>query len=418
MGIYRIFITILLFTGAICGQDQLYRYFKIALQNNPTLKAKTSEYLSALENSHQAGALPDPQLMAGALVQPVQTRNGPQQARISISQHFPWFGTQKTQKRIASAQAEALHATLEEEKSSLFYELSRVYFDLYVIEESLRQTDRTLKILDTLGRVLVLRIETGSASLVDRLKLEMEQADIQTKKSSLEDEKNVTSVRFNALMGVESSAVVDIPKQLWSIEHNETKETLWQEILQNNHQIQFLDQQKRVFEQKKRLASYNGWPNISLGLEYLIIGNSGNSMPLEHDGRDAIVFPVVGLSLPLHRGKYKAMAREAELMARAVTEKREALLNNLALMLAEADAQYRDAHRRITHYETQLHRADSALHVLETEYAAEGKQFTELLMMSTKRLQYALSREQGRADALTALARISYLRGRTKGEEK
>ncbi len=94
---YNIIIGILflLISSMVSAQDDLVGYLQTSAQNNPGLKARFNEYLAALEVAPQVKSLPDPQLAFGYFIQPVETRVGPQQFKISVSQMFPWFGTLK-----------------------------------------------------------------------------------------------------------------------------------------------------------------------------------------------------------------------------------------------------------------------------------------------------------------------------------
>ena len=101
----------------------LDRYLIIAAENNPGLESRFNEYLAALEVSPQVKALPDPQLAFGYFIQPVETRVGPQEFRISASQMFPWFGTLKSKENVAIQTAKAKYEAFEEAKSKLFNEI-------------------------------------------------------------------------------------------------------------------------------------------------------------------------------------------------------------------------------------------------------------------------------------------------------
>src|SRR5665648_328374 len=94
-------ILFLLFSSLVSAQDDLGRYLQTAAENNPGLKARFNEYLAALEIAPQVKALPDPQLAFGYFIQPVETRVGPQQFKISATQMFPWFGSLKARENSA-----------------------------------------------------------------------------------------------------------------------------------------------------------------------------------------------------------------------------------------------------------------------------------------------------------------------------
>ena len=74
------------------NQDPLDDYLEMAAKNNPELKSIFNSYLAVWERIPQARALPDPTVMFSIFTSPVETRVGAQNAGISLSQAFPWFG--------------------------------------------------------------------------------------------------------------------------------------------------------------------------------------------------------------------------------------------------------------------------------------------------------------------------------------
>jgi hypothetical protein len=101
-------IIILVLLGSVLGYAQtLDDYFKIAAESNPGLQAKYSAFEAAMQRVEQVNTLPDPNFSFGYFISPVETRVGPQRARFSLTQMFPWFGTLKKQGNAAALMAEA-----------------------------------------------------------------------------------------------------------------------------------------------------------------------------------------------------------------------------------------------------------------------------------------------------------------------
>ena len=73
--------------------QSLKDYQQLAVEQNPSLMARYKAFEVAMTRVQQINALPDPTLSFGYFVSPVETRVGPQRARFSLTQMFPWFGT-------------------------------------------------------------------------------------------------------------------------------------------------------------------------------------------------------------------------------------------------------------------------------------------------------------------------------------
>jgi outer membrane protein TolC len=86
----------------------LESYLSRAQSTNPQLKAFQQRYAAAMQRIPQASALPDPMFQITSFVESVQTRTGPQENVLMLSQKIPWFGKLSSRADAASIEAEAL----------------------------------------------------------------------------------------------------------------------------------------------------------------------------------------------------------------------------------------------------------------------------------------------------------------------
>ena len=90
------------------GQAQeVEQFLRIAEENQPEISAAYTEFEAALQKSPQVASLPDPTLTVSAFGQMMETRLGSQEARFSLMQMFPWFGTLEARGTVADLQAES-----------------------------------------------------------------------------------------------------------------------------------------------------------------------------------------------------------------------------------------------------------------------------------------------------------------------
>ena len=111
--------------------QNLEEYFQIAAENNPGLEAKYKAFEAALERIPQANSLQDPTFSFGYFISPVETRVGPQRARFSLTQMFPWFGTLKASGDVATLNAEAQYQVFLDARHKLYYQVAAAYYPLY-----------------------------------------------------------------------------------------------------------------------------------------------------------------------------------------------------------------------------------------------------------------------------------------------
>jgi cobalt-zinc-cadmium efflux system outer membrane protein len=407
---YNIVIGILylLISSVASAQDDLGSYLQTAAQNNPGLKARFNEYMASLELGPQVKALPDPQLAFGYFIQPVETRVGPQQFKISVSQMFPWFGTRKAEGNSAIMMAKAKYEAFEEAKSMLFNDVRSTYYNLYFTDKAISVTDENLTLLNSFQKLSLIKVEAGIVSVVDEYRIEMEIGDMVNQLALLKDKYGALQIMFTNLLNTDNASPVKIPQQLWDSEPGLPKEAIKDSIMVQNHQLLSLDMQAQSLHYKQEIARLAGNPDFKIGADYTIVGKGNNNMA----GTDAIMLPTVGITIPLYRNKYKSMLNEAVYMETAKKEEKINKQNILETVFEQTWKDFSDAKRRVILNEKQADLARKSLKLLETEYITSSKNFEEILRMERKLLLYQLELEKARADKQAAISFISYLMGK------
>lgn len=385
----------------------LERYLVMAAENNPGLKSRFNEYMAALEVAPQVRALPDPQLAFGYFIQPVETRVGPQEFRISASQMFPWFGTLKAKEDVAIQMAEAKYEAFEEAKSRLFNDVRGTYYNLYFNRKAIGIVRDNIQILNTFQKLALIKVEAGIVSLVDEYRIEMEIGDLENHLALLRDQQFSLEVAFFNLLNSEREEVL-LPKVLWDRGPALTKQALLDSIMIGNHQLIGLEMQREVQVFRQASARKSGGPDFSVGLDYIFVGHGENNL----SGKDAFVFPKIGITIPLYRNKYKAMVDEAVYLEAAKANEKIDRENMIKTLFENTWKELSDADRRIILYAHQVQLADQSIKLLETEYTTANQHFEEILRMERKQLFYALELEKARSDKQAAVSFIDYLAGK------
>ena len=407
---FSILVILLLSQGLtrLTAQPSLERYLQVAAENNPGLKARFSEYMASLERIPQAGSLPDPQVAFAYFISPVETRMGPQRFRISASQMFPWFGTLQARENVAAQSAKASFEAFEEARAKLFHEVRSNYYTLYFTRRALSITAENLELLSSLSQLARTRIESGMASSLDEYRLEMETGDLENQLARLVDNEELLTVMFNNLLHVEREDPVETPALLPETELGISMQDALDTIRSVNPQLKGLALEQEALQYREEVAVKMGKPGFTVGLDYINVGSGPDQLP----GTDAVVFPMVGISIPLYRSKYKAMVNETIRLREAKGAERVEKTNLLEDLLEKSWKEYLDAGRRITLYQSQMELADQSVSLLETSYANGESDFEEVLRMERKLLNYRLELEKARADKQASRSFIFYLMGK------
>jgi len=238
--------------------------------------------------------------------------------------------------------------------------------------------------------------------------VQIEINELENQLANLKDKQWALETSFRNLLNANNDFVINFPENLWRTDFPLTKQAALDSIQSKNHQLLQLEFKQAALAFKKKAAKLEGRPDFKIGLDYIFIGEGENNL----SGKDAFVFPTVGITIPLYRNKYKAMVQEVAYQELANEKKKESKSNTLETLFEKTWKDYLDADRRINLNKNQVDLARKSLKILETEYATANKNFEEILRMERKVLQYHLALEKAVADKQATIAFIYYLMGK------
>lgn len=465
--ILLLFLVLYSYTDAISQEiDPLMNYLELATKNNPTVLQRYAEYEAALQKIPQVGSLPDPELSAGVFLSPMELIGGNQLADIRLMQMFPWFGTLKAAKDEMSLMAKAKFESFRDAKLQVLYETQKTWFDLYKIDQAIKISQKNLDILSTLERLSLIKfksasisgVSTSSASssmrnsvsqsvsgssgmggmggnstnnssstiiqpsrsmpsnamsssggsgLTDLYRIQIEISDLENDIALLNDQKNTIVARFNAVLNRPSQELVKITDTIRSNSLNIPLLAVSDSMLVQNPMLSMLNYEKQSLVARKEMVTKMGYPMIGLGLNYSLIGKNEMST-LEMNGNDMIM-PMVTVTLPIYRKKYKAMKTEVEKLETATDHQLVATSNSLKTEYFETVQNYEDAHRKIALYAKQYSLANQSLNILVKSFSASSANLTDLLIIQQQTLNYELKQVEAVADFNTAIAKLNRL---------
>ncbi len=402
---HTIIIITLLILQISPAQNKLPDYLETAAQNNPELKTAFNRYRAALEKVPQVRSLPDPQLMFGYFIKPVETKTGPQEFKISLTQMFPWFGTLKIAGESQTLKAKAIYETFEQTKTKLYNKVRQTYYNLYFIEKQIGLTKENLTLLLRFRDLAQNKIAAGTAGVTDELRARMAVNQAQTDLDALQDKKQVLLNTFRNLLNVDANFKVELPvnldkKLLPNLTALKTQ-------LVDNHLIKRKNYLIETYKAKQELAHKAGLPKLSVGLDYINIGQGMNT-----NGFNDAIMVRAGIAIPIFRKKYKAMVTENRLLTEAGESEKEAILDELDNKLTGAYARYEDALRRIGLYARQKQLAQRSTDILQRAYISDSKNFEEILRMERRYIKYAVQYEKALSDLHKNIAEIEFLIGK------
>ena len=401
----NVFTIILVLISMGSYSQTLEEYFKIAAENNPGLLSQYKEFEAVLQKVPQVSTLPDPSLSFGYFVSPVETRVGPQKARFSLTQMFPWFGTLKAQGDAAALMAEAKYQSFLDAKNKLYYEVSAAYFPLYELQEWMKIEERNIEILESYKTISNSKFKNGVGTLVDVLRVDIFLKESQTNLEILKKKERPLLTTFNKLLNRGEFEPVSISETLEidMLSFDNGKDSL----LVDHPLLNSLELKVKAVEASERAAIKQGFPKIGLGLDYVMV-DKRTDMVVPDNGKD-VLMPMVTLSLPIFRKKYKAAVKEAQLMQESYslqkTEMTNSLLSNYEMAFFDIEQQT----ELVSLFDEQITESEQALNLLFTSYGNSGKDFEEVLRMQQQLLTYDKLKITALKQYKIALAKLNYI---------
>ena len=385
-------------------------YLIEAAENNPGLKSSYFEFEAAMQKTAQVKALPDLSLSFGYFISPVETRVGPQRAKFSLVQMFPWFGTNETKVNSNEFYAQSKYQEFLEHKNELHFRVKVAYYPLYELAEHIKRQQENLDILKTYKRLATVTFSNGKGDMVDVIRTDIMIDDAEINLQLLKDQINSLEIAFNRLLNRADSLEVFVLDSLniTSLEYNYRKDSL----LEKNPSLQSIDYKIQGARAQEETANKQGLPTFGVGIDY-VITDKRTDIDIPDNGKNAFM-PMVSMSLPIFRGKYQSSIKEAQFVQSALASRKLEMENQLISSYEMTRYELDKAVQLVGLYNDQIIKTQQAINLINTAYSNSGRDFEEVLRMQQQLLKYEMAKATAIKSYYLALAKIDYLTSKSE----
>jgi len=427
--------------------DELQHYLAQTAGNHPALKARHAEWLAALEMIPQAKALDDPMFGYTHFVQ-----SEGKKFAFMVEQMFPWFGTLKLRGNQAALEAEAARYRMFAERDRVFAAVKQAYFEYAYLADQLEILRAQAEILSYMEDVVTSKYSLALSSEAELLRIQSELIEVRDRLERLERLRPAASARLSQAMGLPKGTDLPWPQDFALAPEMPDADVVVAEVLAQNPMLHAYDAMAERGEVAIELARKKGWPNLSLGIEYMEMENMKREVPAPSlSGPTSMGSPSTGMggggsspaatassyppprtitrrekvdddlsitlkvSLPIWRRAMRAGVAEAAYRRDAVLHEKAqetlALESEARLILYEME----DARRRLHVYgEALVPQAARTFESLQNSYAADaGASFLDVFESVRELLDFNLEQVAAVRDLQTAAARLEVLLGRS-----
>ena len=390
------------------AQTPIDELLLIAGENNPKLKAQYDLYQAALQRIDQHGALPDPTLSFGYFISPVETRVGPQRFKLSISQMFPWLGTNKQKGSLARAQAKVEFERFMDLRNELFLNVKSTYADLYLLHQEMDFKKEEVAILQSFEPTVRTKYESNLVSLTDLIRVQISVENANSELSILEKKESALLSQLNTLLNRPLTTPLS---NLSILEEQAPEASMLDSALSNNPKVLTAKARIDASDEMIKLSEIRNRPSFGIGLDYAFVGKR-DDINVPDNGKD-ILMPMFSLSLPLFGKKNKSIKEEAKLLRSSATYSLEAEIDQLTNAWKQSEFEAEKATLLNEQIAQEISQTELMLNVLIGEYTNRNSNFEELLATQKRLIQLKIELEKVLIQQFKASINKEYLSGST-----
>jgi len=335
------------------ADPQLAALVAEAAQNNPDVRAAQREVAAVRSRIAPAGALDDPMLEVGVLNLPTPSlsfsREDMTMKMIGLTQRLPYPGKRDLRRDLAAKEAEAVEQNLQELVNRVRRDVKVAYFDLGLVDESLRLTQSNRRVLEQFLSIAEVRYGVGQGMQADVLKAQTQVSKMLEELIKLGRERPMLEAELNRATGRGATprAVTPGPARALalSLRLDELRTAGRAKRPQLLAQQRMMDRSTKALE----LAHNDYYPDFDVRFSY---GQRDNTQDMRRE--DMISF-TVAINLPVWRqSKREPRVAEAEAMRDQASAMYQARLNELDAMLRQQVAAAEQTLKSVRLYESAL----------------------------------------------------------------
>ena len=392
------------------GDTVLDTYIQKALKNNAGLRADFDAWQAGLESIPQARGIDDPTIRFTHFVEEVQTRTGPQNNKLEISQKIPRAKVREHAGMMAQSQADQLWWKANETKHQIIYQVKQFYADYAYLAQHIRIVKENLGLLQNLEPVVQARLRSGG-NQADLLKLQVEIAKLENELNSLERLRPALNRQLRTVMNDSETKLLPWPKGI----------EITPKALQLGDLLQTMKANSPVLKQRTALINKSSHhtthsrllkkPDVTVGLTYIETG-SAETFPKPTGSSTDPFGLTVGISIPLFNKKHDAKVREARYVESSMRHRLKEQQLTLSAELEVEVYHLQDAGQNIQLYkETLIPRAQQAMDVMQVSYQTGTSSLLEIIESERDVLLFEQSYWRAQRDYVQHLAKIEMICG-------
>ena len=397
----------------LAGPQPVEAYINFALSQNAGVQAARKSMEAAAMRVPQAASLKDPMLsVSGWPFYPYvpQTAAGRVTAEAMVSQEVPWFGKLRAQSEAAEAEVNMARAQLAAAELEVIEQVSRGYYQLYFVEQSMQITEQNRNLLKDVLQIADARYRTNTTSQQDVLRLQAELSTIDSDIVRLGQELDSARAELAQLLHVSPETPFETTRQLVAQDVPRDLDRLYKQAIaarpELHEQLAAIDRDRFKVER----AQLEYFPDLTFGAQWGEMTRNRSLAP-SADGLDMVGINISG-NLPVYRNRISAGVREAEAQAVASARQYDQLRDQTQRDVKSLFAQVNSQHEMARLFrESIIPKTQQALDVAIREYQVGTTEFVQMIDNWRELLRLQIMHQQLEAQLRQSLASLERVVG-------
>jgi len=382
-----------------------------AYLSNPSITSSKESWKMFIENYRIGKSYPDPQLVATYFPSPIETRLGPQDWNLTISQAIPFPGSLTQKGKVLKADAKISKLKLDKTIKDMVTSISTSFYELNYIQQAIEIAKANFNLNQELIKIGETAYAQDKALFYDVSKARAQTGQIQYDILLLEELALTEKARINTLLNRAPDAFLGKASNLVFREVVYRLDEIYDLSLTHREDILIAQEKVRQSEDLIILSRYESLPSFKIGLFYAAIGNPDVPVPPKNAGDDAIGIQL-GLNLPVWFGKNKSEISKTMASKRKAQSDSLVIANQTKEKISRLWFSLQNSKRLIVLYEKQLiPQSIRSVQTAETWYRQGQGSFSDFIEIQATAYNFQLSLGRAIADYGKNLVQLEQMAG-------
>lgn len=356
----------------IVERPSLSDLLEYAYNKNPKIGANRMAWRAEIERVNLVSGYPDPQLMVTYFTDPIETRLGPQDWSLTLTQPLPFPGKLSTKADSVAVDVEIAQEKFNITVRDVILSVQQSWYELGYIRTAKKIAAKNNDLLAELRKIAETANVEDRGTLTDVIKAQAQTGQLRYDMILLHELEETETTKLNAQLNRQPDSPIG--------EFGATPITLLTYSLKDLYTLAEKNRPEIIISRLKEkkaalqhdLAKYSFLPDLKIGLFYAEIGTPDVPSPPQDAGKNAIGIQA-GVSIPLWFGKNRSSITRAAANIEKSTLFKEDVINQSNALIRQIYFRLENAGRLITLYrENLLPQAITTLNAAES-WSREGQ---------------------------------------------